>query len=1400
MPRPTVKKRPADGGVLLRHVLAILAVLIIAGCSGGGCGGGGCSSCGGVTPLQNGFDVTHRIENAGSVRLTQSGLTFIQQNLGSLAKSLLGGSSVGGVLTFDVPKTSGGSFPAEYDVCPSGPGNGKCQAEIDLGNANLTMTATAPHNLRITGTLPIRLKDLPINFKLLGIPGSATGALTGNNACPGSNQTYDDFPLDVDIDIFADQNATHTGRFGYSQMKINRIVNDTNAKNNISSHLNFCGSIAASILNLVKPLVIDQLYNGLIGSLDSQISEQLCAKESPTQSCPQPTMPDGSGICRYSDNTCASFILGTDGHMDLGGFLASISPGTKGGLDFLFAAGGSNKNTSPKVPAGSNLSWGDLAPVAGGATLGMFGGAEPNPISKCVKLSDMPLPTGIPIPDELFANTVTDWPSGTPGPHVGIALSERFANYALNGMYNSGLLCIGISTESIAQISSGTLGLLAPSAKDLGLQHEAQQVAMVIRPGAPPSIAFGNGTDIETDPTMRVTMKSAAIDFYMFSLDRFIRFMTATFDLDVPVNLSVGPDGLTPVIEKIGVTNGKVTNNALLREKPDVLAGAIGSLIGSLVGSQLGSAINPINLNDSLASLGLTLLIPDSVDGKGSPGLRKLTTGSDNFLGIFAALGVAPAAPAPPGPFAGAAPNAGDGAAEKLVASTEAEVTKKLVDPAGLKFKTLTPDNKPTVEIVATSSLDDGTRAVEFAYKVDTGFWHPWQRSRFITVHDDWLRVQGRHVIHVKSRAVGDPMSVDPSPAQAEVVIDADPPAIHVTERDDNTVAIEVTDVGTDDALVRYRLDGGAWSTWTLASRLASISVGSAEEIEVEAKDTEGNLGTAAQALVRGRIDASGAAAGCGCTVAGDTQSVPSSAIWLVGVALAGIGARLLRRGRRAASGVAVVAVASTWAGCTCGNVDTTGTGGGGTTGSTTSNTDTNTECVDPCFSLKPGLIGAYSSVAASGSDIWVAGYSEADWDNGFPYGDLVVGKWDGAKVAWAQVDGVPVEPLPDSTQYDVKGFRGGQTEPGDDVGLWTSIAVGADGNPAVAYYDRTHKALKFAMFDGSAWSSHTVETKASSDIGRYAKLLALGSQYVIAYQSIEPGGTNGALISKVRVATSSKPAAGAWTFEDAAVSMTTPCAAAFCGSGKVCVADTLVCTATASGCSPACASGKACVAGACADILDASKLYAYPDAIGGYISVSPDKQGGFGIAYYDRTKGNLMTAAKAMGKWGTLLIDGQDAMGNDTGDVGIGASLFIDDGGDWHITYANGFTEALQYVKLAKGTMIGTPEIVDDGLALGGMQFTDGQHLVGDDSHVHVLSGGEVHVTYQDATAGTLHYAVGAPAAGGHTWTVKSMTQDGFAGAFSNILVANGQLQLVNWWRVGGASVNGDVRILPPK
>src|SRR5205085_7657968 len=95
----------------LKHVVLVVLFVIAAGCSGGGCSSG--CSCGGISPLPEGFKPEKRIENSASMRLTDSGIQFLDDNMGMLAANILGGGN-GGILTFQVPSSSGSFGPLDY--------------------------------------------------------------------------------------------------------------------------------------------------------------------------------------------------------------------------------------------------------------------------------------------------------------------------------------------------------------------------------------------------------------------------------------------------------------------------------------------------------------------------------------------------------------------------------------------------------------------------------------------------------------------------------------------------------------------------------------------------------------------------------------------------------------------------------------------------------------------------------------------------------------------------------------------------------------------------------------------------------------------------------------------------------------------------------------------------------------------------------------------------------------------------------------------------------------------------------------------------------------------------------------------------------------------------------------
>ena len=237
-----------------------------------------------------------------------------------------------------------------------------------------------------------------------------------------------------------------------------------------------------------------------------------------------------------------------------------------------------------------------------------------------------------------------------------------------------------------------------------------------------------------------------------------------------------------------------------------------------------------------------------------------------------------------------------------------------------------------------------------------------------------------------------------------------------------------------------------------------------------------------------------------------------------------------------------------------------------------------------------------------------------------------------------------------------------------------------------------------------------------------------------------------------------------------------------------------------------------------CGTPLASTYIDIYPNAFGDYITMAPTSttSNGVGIVVYDRIHGALVQLAKRSGTWQETVLDSETGArapnpGPDggitpaeTGDVGVGASLFITSSGDWHVSYVNGTTEALQYIMVPGGTQQPlAPEIVDDGTMLAGAPYPDGQHIVGDDSFIEVDSMGNVTISYQDATAGTLHVATGMPEAGGvHTWGVLAATQPNKFGGYNSKAIFGTTSSFANFWRTADPSTgdeNGDVSFVAP-
>lgn len=845
---------------LSRRILLAVLLLLVASCSGGGCSSG-CSACG-IQPLPGGFPKPETIPNAGAARVTRPGLTFLQENLSTLATKGLGTSAVNGVASFQIPK----STQSGANICsPANPMPPQCTAEINLGQMKVRINSITPSKVKLDGLLPVRLRDLPVSafgFQMYVIAGDAPD-LCANGLRGSPTLKYKEFPLNVELPLIAE---TKVPREGYTKVDVDNAIIDIGiTQNDVEFCDATCGGGCQFIGDAVKGFAFNSLVNGIKNQVKTALNGAFCTAPVPTITppCPTGSEPDNADLtkatrCEFiGTNQCVPSLLGMDGRMDLGKALAGFSPGTTGGLDFVLASFG---NMTPHPSEATLPAWTPRNPPVpaqdnnkNGISLAMRGGALPQPKSTCVEEVRRDPPQDIPVPVELTGDTITPWPANTPGPHFGFALAGRYLDHAMLGAYNSGALCLGLNSDTVAQLNSGYLSLLAPSLKNFTFEGQTGAAGITTRPGKPPKITVGASPALLT-----IGLEQFAIDFFVWSHDRYARIFTYTADITVPVDIQTGKSeknpngGLLPVLGDIGITNAKVTNNVIVFEDDKRIGDGITGLVGGLVGQFLGGGFSPIDLTSALASAGLALDIPEG-------GIRKITSGSDDFLAVFANLKLAP--PAAHGEV-----------------DTQAAIVEKIVDPSSMALDTAVRARFPKLRVKIDSLSANPSSVLEHTWWVDDGTHARWSTSREIMVDSQGMLLQGKHVLQVASRAVGDVASEDSTPVAIPFVVDTLPPEVRV-----EGTKVEAWDYvsSASSLLMRERAEGQDWSEWTAVHDV------SPKTDEIEVKDEEGNIGKVSLAL-RGRADPTitGAGRGCGCRTTSTSSELGGSALLALPLAL----------------------------------------------------------------------------------------------------------------------------------------------------------------------------------------------------------------------------------------------------------------------------------------------------------------------------------------------------------------------------------------------------------------------------------------------------------------------------------------------------------------------------------
>lgn len=394
------------------------------------------------------------------------------------------------------------------------------------------------------------------------------------------------------------------------------------------------------------------------------------------------------------------------------------------------------------------------------------------------------------------------------------------------------------------------------------------------------------------------------------------------------------------------------------------------------------------------------------------------------------------------------------------------------------------------------------------------------------------------------------------------------------------------------------------------------------------------------------------------------------------------------------------------------------------------------------CETLPPvplGQFGFYASLALSAEEVFVSAYDKR-------YGDLIVARFDlqGRKRGVDYVDGIPSS---GAVVANPHGPRSGRSDPGPDVGEHTSIAIDRANVLHVAYYDRENLRLKYANYSGGVWTTSVVDE--SGDVGRYTSI-AIGPDgnpriaYMMAEGNIDPDPTNLTGLKYAEARTNLPTTASDWTtrFIDTRIKPPLICDGG-CRNTEACVdlGGGPACRPTIAGCSP-CGANEACVDRGgtltCQARIPSTPLDDLIEGTGLFNSLAFTSTGTPIIAYYDRVDRNLRLAhGNGRGGFALETLDGDDP--TEPTDVGQHASLAIGPGDRIGVAYFDATADDLVYLDVNTSLR----QIVDNGVTPPDLR------LVGADASLIYDEMGQPTIAYQDPTNLDLLYArrTGSPA-----------------------------------------------------
>lgn len=412
-----------------------------------------------------------------------------------------------------------------------------------------------------------------------------------------------------------------------------------------------------------------------------------------------------------------------------------------------------------------------------GMEITLNGGTE-GEIAECVgALADF-APNKGPVPDP----PATD--SSTRAYHLFSTFASSFINQSLFSLHRNGTLCLRLGSQDVRELTGGAFtlnaSLLSILASDISqLADDTAPVIIELKPRKPAFLDLGTGEltgqDAEGnniyDWLLKMRLEDLGVAFHVFMHDRYVRVFEVTSDVFVGLNIVVLPDNrLEIALGELRIDDFNETFNEILPNAD------FAELLPTLLDLALGAV-----LNQSLTfDLDITNAVSDALGG--APlFLRVNDIYRDGVQEDYLSLTLT---------FTSSA-----GGNLMVAADTQARLHE---DDGMLHYGDARRETTGRIRLDVGSYPGEG---LEYQVRVDQGLWRAPVRpddNGTIAVSDAKLRMAGRHAVEVRARFADDYRSLDPTPAQLEVLVDPDPPKLR-TRMISEGLEVYLSDALTED-------------------------------------------------------------------------------------------------------------------------------------------------------------------------------------------------------------------------------------------------------------------------------------------------------------------------------------------------------------------------------------------------------------------------------------------------------------------------------------------------------------------------------------------------------------------------------------------------------------------------